>query len=190
MQITITETVYDTNGNLLPNYKGAAKAEFSVQQGSRPPCSNTNFSLIYIYEKIPILLFIILLGCSYSNLTHSGVTRSLVKKNITTSYKVYKIDSINSFYLIYAKRNDSLYKIVSKKATIISCNKIEKDGEYDFNLHSRLSDRRIGNKEILPQNSLLVNCFSYDDSTTICLERDSINDLFYADNVKGLCFER
>jgi hypothetical protein len=42
--------------------------------------------------------------------------------------------------------------------------------------------------KILPQNSLLVNCFAFDDSTTICLERDSINDLDYAENLQGLCF--
>jgi len=36
----------------------------------------------------------------------------------------------------------------------------------------------------IEESNSLFNCFSYDDSTTICLERNSINDLFYADNEK------
>jgi hypothetical protein len=103
-------------------------------------------------------------------------------------YKVYKIDSINNFYLIYAKKNDSLYKIVSKKEGIGNCNRIQEGKVYDFKLHARSENRTIDGIKILPQNSLLVNCFSYDDSTKICLERDSINDLHYAENIKGLCF--
>ncbi len=38
------------------------------------------------------------------------------------SYKVFKIDSINSYYLIYAEKNDTLYKIVSKKEIESGCN--------------------------------------------------------------------
>jgi hypothetical protein len=107
----------------------------------------------------------------------------------TNPYKVYKLDSINNYYLIYASRKDSLYKIVSKKEPSKNCNQIRKDGEYQFKLHSSIAHRRIGGKEILPQNSLLVNCFYYDESTSICLEGDSIRDLHYADNIKGLCFK-
>lgn len=104
-----------------------------------------------------------------------------------TSYKVYKIDSINNFYLIYVRRNDSLYKIVSKKEDVENCNRIQNNNTYDFILHARSENRTIDGVKILPQNSLLVNCFTYSTSTTICLERDSINDLHYADNLKGLC---
>lgn len=104
------------------------------------------------------------------------------------SYNVYKVDSINNFYLIYARKGASLYKIVSKKENVIDCNRIKEGGIYDFKLHTRSEDRTIDGIKVLPQNSLLVNCFSYDDSTKICLERDSINDLHYAENIKGLCF--
>jgi hypothetical protein len=77
---------------------------------------------------------------------------------------------------------------VSKKADIITADKIETNRSYKFNLHSTLLNRQIGGKTVLPQNSLLVNCFSYDDTTQICLEGDSIRDLYHADNIKGLYF--
>jgi hypothetical protein len=103
------------------------------------------------------------------------------------SYIVYKIDSIHTWYLIYARKGDSLYKIVSKKMIIENCNRIEVKKYYAFHLHSSIYGYKIAGKTILPQNTQLVNCFAFDDSTNICLERDSINDLHYADNVKGLC---
>jgi hypothetical protein len=112
---------------------------------------------------------------------------SLIRE-LQVAYRVYRIDSINTWYLIYARKGDSLYKIVSKKIEIEGCHKIEVGNHYDFHLHSRIYGYTIAGKKILPQNTLLVNCFSFDDSTNICLERDSINDLHYADNIKGLCF--
>lgn len=124
-----------------------------------------------------------LIGCGASKI---GSNHS-VKQN-AASYKVYKIDSINTYYLIYAKRRDTLYKIVSKKEAAIYLDKIKINMSYEFKLHSSLLNRKIGNTTILPQNSLLVNCFSYDDKTQICLEGDSIRDLYHADNIKGLYF--
>ncbi len=104
------------------------------------------------------------------------------------SYQVYKIDSINNWYLIYAKKGDSLYKIVSKKALVDVCNKkVQVSNRYNFQLHSSIYGYTIGGKRMMPQNSLLVTCFSFDKATTICIERDSINDLHYSDNLKGLC---
>ena len=111
-------------------------------------------------------------------------------KDTTNLYNVYKIDSINSFYLIYARKEKSIYKIVSKKEQNQNCNStIIMNGKYEFKLHSQSYNPKTGKLDELPENSLLVNCFYYDDSTTICLERDSINDLFYGDNIKGLCYK-
>lgn len=36
------------------------------------------------------------------------------------SYKVYKIKSLNNLFLIYARRNDSIFEIVSRKEKIVS----------------------------------------------------------------------
>jgi hypothetical protein len=106
-----------------------------------------------------------------------------------SSYKVYKIDSINTYYLIYARKGDSLYKIVSKKNVVGNCDSVIRlNSSYEFELHSSLTDFKIGKIVVSPKATLNVPCFYYDASTTICLEGDSIRDLYYADNVKGLCF--
>lgn len=138
-----------------------------------------------------LLFFLILVSCGQSKLTHDNTkyeNQIPLQIKDTISYKVFKIDSINSYYLIYARKGDSLYKIISKKDTIDNCNQIILYGEYNFNLHSILTNKITGQTEEQAQNSLLVNCFVFDKQTTICLERDSINDLDYADNIKGLCF--
>ncbi|MBW8684703.1 hypothetical protein [Chitinophaga rhizophila] len=100
-------------------------------------------------------------------------------------YKVYKIDSINNYYLVYAKSIALKYMIVSVKAN--AKNKHEKiliGGEYRFRLHSRFEQlNEFGDPLLRTQ----VNCYFYDDSTAICLERkDSIYDLYRANNLKGL----
>lgn len=140
-----------------------------------------------------VLIFVILFACTESKLMNpdnKNFEQKIEDLANLNSYKVYKIDSINNFYLIYAKKKDSLYKIVSKKEWDVDCNLIKANEEYEFMLHSQSFNPATGNLEILPENSLLVNCFYYDDSTKICLERDSINDLFYGDNIRGLCFKK
>jgi hypothetical protein len=132
------------------------------------------------FAFILIILFVSCVSTRVSNI-HP-------KKNNESLYKVYKIDSINSYYLIYAKMGKSIYKIVSKKEAFIGLNRIERNRYYYFKLHSSMTNRQIGNTVILPQNSLLVNCFSYDDTTQICLESGQIRDLYYADNIKGIFF--
>jgi hypothetical protein len=93
-------------------------------------------------------------------------------------YEVYKIDSLNSYYFIYAKRNDSLFKIVSQK-TIWNSGKIIKVGRtYDLALLSS-GNFHAGN--------LLVSCWYFDDSTRVCIDRENgINDFYRTPNLKGL----
>ena len=105
--------------------------------------------------------------------------------------EVYKIDKENDYYLIYAKKKDSLYKIVSKNESPISdCNKIKINNYYDFKLHSRRENSpTIGGIKLNPVNYLDIQCYTYDKDTKICIDiKNGIFDLYYADNIKGLCF--
>ncbi|MBI1781154.1 MAG: hypothetical protein HYR66_07255 [Sphingobacteriales bacterium] len=102
-----------------------------------------------------------------------------------TSYKVYKIDSINNFYLIYASKKGIRYKIVSQKRSCESDNKIQKDGYYGFELSSMLYDL----DDIKIAVGAPGGCVYVDSITKICIE-DSIPDLKLAKNIKGLCFEK
>ena len=106
-------------------------------------------------------------------------------------YEIYRIDSINDYYLIYAKRGDSLFKIVSKKEVADKKKEIKVNKSYPLKLHSRRENSpTIGGVKLEPVNYLDVECYGYDKNTTICIERDSINDLHYAENIKGKYFIR
>src|SRR5207249_4336909 len=99
-------------------------------------------------------------------------------KSYDTSYHVYKIDSINNFYLIYADKNGLKYKIVSQKESCEFNDRILKDRYHDFDISSI-----IYNSEELPIHPGSVGSIKVDSQTTISLE-DSIHDLYSARNVR------
>ena len=113
--------------------------------------------------------------------------RTLKPGNTKPMFEVYKIDSINSFHLIYVKNDLHRYKIVSKKSPEgTNCNKIKLNHLYAFKLQSM---SMVNGKSITPSASKYeVSGMAVDDSTTIAFEMDTQWDLFYADNLKGLCF--
>jgi len=96
---------------------------------------------------------------------------------LDTLYEVYKIDSINNHYLIYAVFDSIKYKIVSKKVEAKSGEEIKKGGHYHFKLLSLLLDYPItpGPRE----------CIRVDKSTIICTE-DSMPNIYSALNIEGL----
>lgn len=133
---------------------------------------------------VPIsVLFITLNPCSQRN----AVIATFCHCNVNSShaYSVYKVDSINNYYLIYAKYHSSLYKIVSKKTVIPQCVDIRAGGCYNFVLHSVFM---VDGEPIIPAGSIYeVSGWQVDESTIIAFEGDSIRDIFYGDNIKGLC---
>jgi len=136
-------------------------------------------------KNIVLILSILFISCGKTALTDKENNLKL------TSYKVYKIETINDYYLIYAKKKDSLYKIVSKNEPSISgCQKIKLNNYYNFKLHSRRENApTIGGVKLNPINYLDVECYMYDKDTKICIDaKNGIFDLYYAENVKGLCF--
>lgn len=112
-----------------------------------------------------------------------------VRSSATASYYVYKIDSIKSYYLIYAKKSDSIYKIVSKKESLDQCLEIKEKQYYNFKLKSILKNRFENTSFPKTMNDADITCFAFDDDIQICKEK-GIYDLHLADNVKGLCFTR
>ncbi|MDL2144383.1 hypothetical protein QQY79_17785 [Flavobacterium tructae] len=103
-------------------------------------------------------------------------------------YEVYKIDSINTFFIVYAKRNGTKFKIVSKKTNSAPCNKILVGSSYNLKLKSILKQEiKLGDKTISSSSNLLVTCFTFEGNTKICREED-ITDLHHAENLIGLCF--
>ena len=130
-----------------------------------------------------IILSIVFFGCN----THKYVvTDELLLQKNPNPYFISKIDSINNFYVIYAKRNDSLFKIVSKKEAFLPrCNKIALNQSYPFDLTSMLS---INGERIIPNVSVHeVAGLQLNDSTIIEFENESRRDLYSPSNLKGLC---
>jgi hypothetical protein len=110
------------------------------------------------------------------------VNQDLVK------YNVYKIDSIHNYYIIYAKGKGRSYKIISQKKITRSCEKIVVNGEYGFELKSMLF---VNGKPIIPANQVNeISGWQMDDSTVIKLEDDTGRNLFFANNLTGLCLTR
>jgi arginine deiminase len=133
--------------------------------------------------KASLVAVIYFMSCSSTK-----ISKPINNNLSSTDYKVYKIDSLNNYYLIYAKRSDSLYKIVSKKITTSKCKQVKVGKSYNFELYSVWNNGvSINGVNIAPGLIPNVECMGFDSVTTICIERDSINDLYIANNLKGLC---
>ena len=147
--------------------------------------------------KILLSIYVMLsmLSCSSSK----GVTQEIVGYSM---YLVKKIKSKNSWHIIYAQKQDSLYKIVVGKEVMAhdGCNKIVVGKSYDLELKSRKENVPVINGvRLKPVNYLDVKnsaygkggveCYAYDEETEICTEpKKGISDLNYTDNLKGLCY--
>ncbi len=106
-------------------------------------------------------------------------------KTDSNLFKVYKIDSVNQFYIVYCKKEGRPYKIVSSKMSSKKGVLVKLNHSYRFELHSiiYLPNRR---KEDLKLSQ--IDCINIAMNTTICLEGDSIRDIYASDNLEGLHF--
>lgn len=144
----------------------------------------------FIYSLIVITLF----SCSSSK---------LMPQDDISSYQITKINTKKSWHIIYAKKQDSLYKIVveKKKNNTKYCNKIEVGGFYDLELKSRRENIPvIGGVKLKPINYLDVEslaydkegteCYKYDKKFEICTEpQNGIFDIYYTSDLVGLCYK-
>jgi len=94
-------------------------------------------------------------------------------------FEIWNIDSVQSVYFIYAKLNDSIIKIVSKKERINDCKPILRGQFFDLKVESLLkntsSKRHIG-------------AVKYNDTLVRLEGGEVIWDLFICENIKGLCY--
>lgn len=103
-------------------------------------------------------------------------------------YKIIRIDSVNNYYLIYARHKDTLFKVVSKKEGSSGCKQINAGGEYPLNPKSLLIPLKIGDITIDRKSVDHLSCFTFENNTPICLEGDSIRDLHFSEKLRGLSF--
>lgn len=138
-------------------------------------------------KYITLFIVLFLFSCNSFKITNKDY-----KENKT--YLIKNIDSINDWNIIYAMKQDSLYKIVVKKNNYEpkNCQKITIGKFYNLVLHSRKKNvPTINGVKIRPVNNIDIQCYSYDEDTNICIEIDNgIYDLYYTDNIKGLCYKK
>jgi len=101
--------------------------------------------------------------------------------NSPNEFKIIRIDSVANVYIIYAERNDTIFKILSSyKEKPNDCKPIQKDEFYELKIKS-LMENFAG--------KLHIGGMRY-GQLIIMLEGDNgiIWDLFVSENLKGLCY--
>ena len=134
-------------------------------------------------KSIAFCLILLFLGVNAGNL--HGQNKSQIQP-----YRIERIKKKNNWYFIYASRNDSLFKIVSKKPAdkdkYTLYNKIRRHKRYDLVLEAYSDHAPIinGVKAAIPG---YTGGFCLDRCTTVMLEpRNGIWDLYYSPNLKGI----
>jgi len=114
--------------------------------------------------------------------------KKTVQQGSSIGYKIKKIQNKNSWYVIYAERGDTLYKIISKNDNNILADyeKIKIGLSYKIDIFSiKDTSPYIGGVKIAPVG--YTGCFQFDDKTNICLEpQKGIYELHGASNLKGI----
>lgn len=107
-------------------------------------------------------------------------------------YRIERITKKNNWYFIYASRNDSLFKIVSKrtadKGKYTRHDKIRRHKNYHLILESYSDNAPVVNgvKVVIPG---YTGGFCLDSCTTVMLEpQNGIWNLYTSPNLKGLYY--
>lgn len=130
-----------------------------------------------------ILLFFISISC---------IQKKYIKQNhiLETSelYRICKIKNKKSFFIIYANRNDSIFKIVSSKNKKKSnCEKIKIKREYALDLIKIFPLDSIMGYAIAPNLGIV---FTYGEENQIVRTEEKSNFAIYrANNLNGLCIQ-
>ncbi|WP_157417897.1 hypothetical protein [Aequorivita capsosiphonis] len=96
-------------------------------------------------------------------------------------YHVVKIDSAQNFYLIYLKRGGNYFKVVSEKIEKANnCEKIKKQDYLSLSINLITGNSKIPFK---------VDGIIYKE-TAFVFERDSILNIYEADQLTGLCYNK
>lgn len=131
-------------------------------------------------NNLAILFLCVFISCK-TKLTPKS---TLETKNITDC-KIYKIDSISDYYLVYAIDNKFRYKIVSRKDYKKSLPKIKVNSNYKFELKEVINLDSISHKYV---NYLdFKRCHKFFPLIEICNEPGI--ELYQTNNLVGLYYK-
>lgn len=128
-------------------------------------------------KKLTILFALLIICCKPTKNT-------VQNKNYSTGkFIVSKIDSINNYYIIHLKKEDSIFRIISKKENTKRCHDIKNNNEYILELNSVYKNRLAIMKKYNFNKSIK---WGIDDSLKI--NSDSIKYYYTSQNIKGHCY--
>lgn len=108
-------------------------------------------------------------------------SQNLFLKDSDTLYRIVKIDSLNQFYIVYARYENTVFKIISKKDSLYGNELIRLGAKYKLTLKSLLN---INEMDILDIHICRI------ENTEFRLENDSVLwDLFITKELKGLSYQ-
>ena len=121
-----------------------------------------------------------------------GSSREITKNQMENLYRIKQIKVKNNWYIIYATQGKNLFKIISgvEGKQQDSCFEIKVGNYYSLDLKSKRENAPVINGvKLAPVNYLDIECFMYDEETEICIEpKKGIQDLYFSENLKGLCY--
>lgn len=140
-----------------------------------------NNNIIILLIAFSVCFLSTIRSLAFVNCSDSTVS----SKVYTDKFKILKIKSGKGIYTIYAERNDTLFKIVTKKEKNRCCKweKIQKNREYFLSLET-LFPRYIG-KTKCPPPGATGRTTTYFGGTYVEIEKN-IWDIFKATNLDGL----
>lgn len=140
---------------------------------------------ISIRISISIILFC---SCATTRKVHTSKRTTLAPPELpayAVDYSIVRIDTVGNYYILYGSRNNSIYKIISKKEIIKGCKRIAVESTYPLLLTSSL--KWFANDDHY-RNNTVPYCQLFDTESMICFEDGCIRDLYEAENIQGLCF--
>lgn len=110
-------------------------------------------------------------------------------KETENDYCINKIDSIKNWYIIYAMRNDTIFKIVSMKSQEKDCAKISIGNRYNLVLTKRLGNVLSPNGlKLLPMNYLDIDNNGFDENNDVFVKNEKgVIGLYTCNDLEGLC---
>ena len=132
-------------------------------------------------KKLLPILFIIAIFCACS-------PKAIMPLGQTNNcFFVKKIKAQDSIFIIYAQRNDTIFKIVSKEERVLESGykKVKQGKYYTFDLQTVFPKTLLGTKMPRPGGGGATG-FNFWGVPVSIEPQKGIWDLFYAKNLKGL----
>ena len=104
-------------------------------------------------------------------------------------YQIIDIKDEKSFYVIYAQKSDSVFKIVSEKNIVIApCEKVQIGRSYLLYINEIFPLDSLLGKKVMP--NLGIKALTLKDGSSVFIDEKSHYKLYKANNLNALCYMR